>query len=292
MEKLVGKSNDPVQAGLRTVRQVISECLGHFPVEGLPEDPFDFLNKGKMLRSLLALRVGPANGLTSAVLHPAAAATELIHAASLLHDDVIDGGVLRRGAPSFWARFGVPGAILTGDLLLIRAVRLIAPVNNGRFLTPLVNFASGVCEAEIEQEFTMRDTEVSWDEYLSAVRRKTGSLFAYLGHVCGGDDSALTAALTEAGYRLGTAYQMADDLWDARGDQATADKTLGTDQGRRKSTAMIAQAVGVNAADAVADLCRTAADGLKPWPRVWAAWNEYYSCDVAPVIEELMATRT
>lgn len=244
-----------------------------------------------MLRARLILRLGPATGLNAGTQVLTAAAVEMIHAASLLHDDVIDGSELRRGAPSFWITRGVSGAILLGDLLVCRTFRELN-ANCPQLVSPLLRFMEEMCDAETEQELLLRNTAPDWPKCVNLARRKTGSLFAFAGYACGQNDAELCEALQEAGYVIGTAYQLADDVLDATGDPAAADKTLGTDALNGKLTAVSAWAGPSSARETrpanlgryVGQLCAGTGKTLRPWPTVEEAWNEYMALDMLPAI--------
>jgi geranylgeranyl pyrophosphate synthase len=156
----------------------------------------------------------------------------MIHTASLLHDDVIDGGLLRRGMPTFWVEKGSAGAILLGDLLLFKAIDLICRVAGGRYTHDLVILTGEVCEAESEQELLLDGEDSHLDLCQSIARRKTGALFAFAAMLGGNGDTNREASLKEAGYLLGTVYQLADDILDTRKEDAQSGKTLGTDAAR------------------------------------------------------------
>lgn len=187
---------------------------------------------GKMLRSRLAYRVGQSTGVDTSLLVYGSAAVEMIHTASLLHDDVIDGGTMRRGLPTFWVEKGKAGAILLGDLLLFKAVDLMCRVADGRYTHELVKLTGEVCEAESEQELVFHGSDSELELCQSIARRKTGALFAFAALLGGDGNEHRREVLKESGYLLGTVYQLADDILDVRGGDASAGKTLGTDAAR------------------------------------------------------------
>jgi geranylgeranyl pyrophosphate synthase len=271
---------------LDEVRKLMAGSLAETPLHSALADCKNLFGTGKMLRSQLTLRVGPAAGVACSTILRAAAAVELIHAASLLHDDVIDGGFLRRGAPAFWVDRGIPAAILLGDLLLFKALELVTPVENGRLLPVIIKLTGEVCEAESEQELVTRGKLADWETCVNVARRKTGALFAFAAHACGGDDPALREILQEAGYAIGTAYQLADDILDANGNPESAGKTLGRDEAREKNTAARARIPNNTApAQFIDRLCNQASDSLAPWPAVQKAWAVYMSRDMKPALD-------
>lgn len=265
-------------------------CVAETPLQKPLADSKNLFGSGKMLRARLALRLGPATGASYSTILRAAAAVELVHAASLLHDDVIDGGFLRRGAPSFWVERGIPAAILLGDLLLFKALELLMPLENRDLMTLMIQLTGEVCEAESEQELVVRERPSDWDTCVRIARRKTGPLFAFPAAAAAGEDPGLRDALLEAGYRIGTAYQLADDLLDANGDPAAAGKTLGRDAAREKVTAArVAIPDETDPARFVGELCDSAAALLAPWPAARTALETYVRQDLRPVLDAHLA---
>ena len=276
-----------IDAGLHDVRSLIAKALERTSLSRLNADPAGLVANGKMLRSRLIFHVGPAAHVPHTTLVHAAAAVELVHGASLLHDDVIDGGYLRRGSPTFWVERGISGAILVGDMLLFKAVELMCEVESGRLTPLLVKLTGEVCDAESEQELLLRGNAPSWDNCVSIARRKTGALFAFAAGACGAGDPALTAALVESGYAVGTAYQLADDILDANGTEAESGKTLGSDEARGKT------AVGALSAQEQADaiayvdrLCQQSENALESWPAVRQAWRAFMDADMRPALRK------
>lgn len=275
-----------VEEGLAAVRSLMMQCLLSTPLREVATECRAILGNGKMLRARLGLRIGPAAGTPQDTIEHAAAAVEMIHAASLLHDDVIDGGTLRRGAPSFWKQRGVSGAILLGDLLLFRAVDIVCRVENSRLAHPLVLFTGDVCQAESEQELIYRGHPAQWSTCVKIARHKTGALFAFAAFSCGGKDLVLSDALKEAGYDVGTAYQLADDILDAMGNPEHSDKTLGTDSARNKNTAVTFLDSNVDPVAFIEDLCRSSRERLSAWPAIQAAWDLYLERDLYPSLKK------
>lgn len=227
----IEKAKD-LDAHLESVTALITQTLRETSLRGLVNESASLVGLGgKMLRSRLVYRLGTATGNDPLLMVYASAAVEMIHTASLLHDDVIDGGVLRRGRPTFWVEKGPAGAILLGDLLLFKAIDLICRVANGRYTHDLVILTGEVCEAESEQELILNEDDSKLEICQSIARRKTGALFAFAAMVNGRGDDQRSASLKESGYLLGTVYQLADDILDTRDDQDCG-KTLGTDAAR------------------------------------------------------------
>jgi heptaprenyl diphosphate synthase len=264
-------------AAARLVAQVRQVVLDRVQVPELPvRDPamLASLLPGKMLRThfgvALSLACGHPAGET--VLRQVCAAVELAHTGTLCHDDLIDRAVVRRSCPTLWRTAGASTAVLIGDWFLCASFGLITEAAAGLYAGAFLAKVREVCAAEIAQELVHRGQALDEVTCLHLARSKTGPLFAFVGYVCGGKDQALAAALQEAGYQVGTAYQLLDDLLDCRGVEARAGKTLGTDARRRKDT--LAQhgpeAAAVTLAQ-VQRLCNAALDEVAAWPALRAA---------------------
>ncbi len=267
-------------------------CLEGTNIAKLLPGNKNIMGNGKMLRSRLVLTLGQRNGIDEKVLIHAAAAVDIIHGASLLHDDVIDGGILRRGAPTFWKKYGTNGAILFGDLLVFKALDLIVQVNRPDLLQELINMSGEVCRSEVEQELMLRGTAGTWEECEQVARFKTGSLFAFAAVAGGTDAPGQAEALREAGFILGTAYQLADDVLDASGNEAVSGKTLGTDNRRGKTTAITATKNAPE--DPIAYIQRlldASTAQLAEWPVMQDAWQCFLNVTMKPVLSKHLAAR-
>ena len=278
-----------VAAARSEVRDAVGEVAASLRLTG----DLAQLVPGKMLRTRLAGRpvASRATPVACRTLERLCAAVELVHTASLLHDDVIDNALLRRARPAVWTLTSPSAAILVGDLLLCKAIALLADVEGGRYVGPFVSKVRELCATEAEQELFLRGELVNRDTCLRLARGKTGPLFAFVGLVSGGD-SDLAGILEEAGYRIGTAYQVFDDLVDVVGDEGEAKKTLRTDIARRKFT--IAQKTGggqQEALDCVESLCRSAVECVDKWPLARAGIEMYLERDLRPVFDRQLGRR-
>ena len=280
-----GSSTD-LESYLEDVRVSMAEHLAGTSLRHLIGEFKNLLGSGKMLRSRIAFHLGPTTSIPYDLRVKSAAAVEMVHAASLLHDDVIDGGLLRRGAPTFWVERGVSGAILLGDMLLFKSLDMLTGTGREHILKTLIKCTGEVCEAESEQELLLRGKSNTWDTCLSIARRKTGALFAFVAYACATDDTQLAQTLLESGYQVGTAYQVADDILDATGDSSTSDKSLGSDENREKTTAMRVALEGINPILEIERLCRDSAEALTPWPAVQNAWQHYLDQDFWPAVQK------
>lgn len=242
---------------------------------------------GKMLRTRLAGRLFAA-GFSSekrTTLQAACAATELVHTASLCHDDVVDNSLIRRSLPTLWKSTGPSGAILIGDLLLCAAMDLLMITEDGRYLRAFMAKVRQVVEAEAEQELLWRGRQVDVASCLRLARGKTGPLFAFCAGIYGGASETLRGLLEEAGYRIGTAYQLADDLLDILGTESAAGKTLRTDSARRKLTLPQVGGAGQRITrEHISELCISAVQLLDDYPKAQEGLMHFLGCDLQPVL--------
>jgi octaprenyl-diphosphate synthase len=191
---------------------------------------------GKRIRPLAALLMfhacaAPGRGARRADMIDVATALELIHSATLLHDDIIDGSDRRRGQESALRRFGLADTLVAGDFVFSRAFELCA-----RFEEEIVRWASAACvsltEGEMLQGRLRHNPAVTVDDYLEIIARKTASLFELgartAAHLAGADGHVTTPA-GEIGHHLGMAFQMIDDLLDVAGHPSITGKPASTD---------------------------------------------------------------
>lgn len=195
---------------------------------------------GKRLRpalTCLAARLA-GDGMNDDVA-AVAAIVELIHTATLVHDDILDGAELRRKVPTLNTRHGDHAAVLVGDVLFSKAYRAAAYLDDpfaSRYLSDVVGH---VLEGEIHQANAARDLDVSEDEYREIIRGKTAALYEaalVVGAHYGGADEDAKARVGRIGHHLGMAFQIIDDRLDVSGDEATVGKSLGTDLSEGKMT--------------------------------------------------------
>lgn len=292
-------SAERLDAELEAVRTLLGERLSQ--LRGIERDAFGVVLGGKMLRARLAVRLAGLTPLGQSLTRVVAAAVEMAHAASLLHDDVIDGAELRRGRRAFWRLTSTGASILTGDLLLVEAACLLADANSPRMLHFFCRKVREMCEAEAVHELIWRGRTLSEEQCLNIARGKTGALFAFVGGALAGDDEELGLTLEECGYRLGTAYQLADDLLDLSGAEGTVGKTLGTDFERGKMTlpalyrSELARrssqtTVGDLVSERITELLGSAPLLLEEWPQLQAAVTWFIDTDLLPAIARCFGT--
>jgi octaprenyl-diphosphate synthase len=196
-------------------------------------------SRGKRLRPLLALLSGGATGAITAEHVDLAVVVELIHVATLVHDDIVDEAERRRSQPTVNARWGNSLSVLLGDCLFAHALNLSANFENAEVGRSIARAARDVCTGEIIQTQRRFDLHLGIDDYTRIIQMKTGALFAVaseLGALLSGADPATVSAMKNFGLRVGTAYQIYDDCLDIAGDEEATGKTLGTDLRKGKLT--------------------------------------------------------
>ena len=274
---------------LNEVNKIIISVLENTNLHSLVLDNNSLLGSGKMLRSKLIQYLGISSNIDRKILSLAGAAVDIMHSASLIHDDVIDGGFLRRGNQTFWKKYGVNGAILFGDTLMFRSIALLTKQPRVDLLNELINMTGEVCCSEAEQELILREKSSSWNDCVNIARFKTGSLFAFAAVAGGSGDFTEANALRECGFNIGTAYQLADDILDASGDEDLSGKTLGIDQKRGKTTAITAfDGSPNNQVEYIEELINNSLEILTEWPYLKDALEEYLEIEFNPVIKKFV----
>lgn len=221
---------------------------------------------GKRVRPALLLTSARACGGVREEHVLLAAVVELIHHATLVHDDVLDSADRRRHASTLNARWGNCGPVLFGDFIFARAFRLCAELNLRHANVLLARTAETMCVGELTQTMLRGHLALGEEEYLTLIRQKTASLFGTacrLGAILpGGGESPCAGALEGFGTAFGMAFQITDDYLDIAGDEQEAGKSLGTDLEEGKATLPILLLRG-----ALPERAREELDAL------WAAGN-------------------
>lgn len=186
---------------------------------------------GKRIRPTLGLLVGNMLGGDSATLVTLGAAVELLHTATLVHDDLIDGALLRRGSETLNARWSSAATVLTGDFLFARAAKLAADVDYLPVMQLFAETLAIIVNGELTQLFSARGV-INRDNYYQRIYAKTASLFEMTTRAAAmisQDDQSVVEAMRKFGYELGMAFQIVDDLLDFTGEQSAVGKPLGSD---------------------------------------------------------------
>ena len=167
-----------------------------------------------------------------------AAIVEMIHNATLLHDDVIDEGQRRRGAPTINSLYGNESAVLLGDFLLSRVFGMCANLQP-QVIDIIAAATARICEGELRQLSRGQEWELEESEYIDIITEKSAVLFnacCRLGAFSAGADEKHSKLLSDFGMNVGVAFQIADDLLDITGDESKTGKTLGSDIYKNKPT--------------------------------------------------------
>ncbi|MEI8386723.1 MAG: polyprenyl synthetase family protein [Verrucomicrobiota bacterium] len=194
---------------------------------------------GKRLRPALALLSAGATGKITASHVDLAVILELVHIATLVHDDIMDGAELRRDQPSANAKWGNAITVLLGDCLFSHALRLSTNFSNSDICRRIADAAAEVCSGEIIQTQRRFDLKLSTADYYRIIEMKTAALFSAaceLGAFISEASPPVIGALKAFGTKLGVAYQIYDDILDLTGSEDETGKTLGTDLRKGKFT--------------------------------------------------------
>ena len=220
--------NATIMVALKSQSSMIAEIGGHLINAG-----------GKRLRPLLTLAAARMCDCANDDHIRLAAAVELIHGATLLHDDVVDASSLRRGASTANVIWGNKESVLVGDFLFSQAFELMVAAGDLRVLQILSRAAGVIAEGEVLQLATQKNLEATFEMYLAVVESKTAALFAaaaQAGAVIAGADARCEEALRSFGRNLGVAYQLIDDALDYAGRENALGKSVGDDFREGKMT--------------------------------------------------------
>jgi octaprenyl-diphosphate synthase len=238
---------------------------------------------GKRIRPMVTLLACGACGGEMRAAVPYAVAAELTHSATLLHDDVIDDGPVRRGQPASRVIWGNAVSVLSGDWLLTRALEIVtAEPGHRAALGPLLATMRRLVEGEVLQLSLRGSFAASEKDYLDVVIGKTASLFGWAaaaGAWAAGVDGRVPAALVEFGEGIGIAFQLVDDALDYAADPGLLGKRLGTDLLEGKATATLPLIRACEAEPRLRDRLRALVDG--------AADGEAVAAEVIEVVKRV-----
>lgn len=233
----------PIHARLDQVPMLIRETLDT-PIPKMREMVDHFFSKnGKLLRpALILLGAGLSRSLLSGSGIPSernetaelylAAATEIFHAATLIHDDIIDSAPLRRGVSALHIKAGPQAAVLAGDYFHDRAIVTIFRHGNDRIVPLFLKTAGEICEGEVQEISEKKNINMTEETHFEIIRKKTASLLACAletGALIWGIDAPRAEALARFGTFFGMAFQIIDDFLDFAGEEREFGKTLGSD---------------------------------------------------------------
>jgi octaprenyl-diphosphate synthase len=222
----------PVEEGMRRMRDVVRQQVADS--SAAVSDMTDHIGRfeGKQLRGALVLLTGEATGNTTDEHAAVAAIVEMIHLATLVHDDILDGAQVRRRVACVNQRWDNQVAVLLGDFLYARAFALSTALSSRLCSRLLAETTRKLCVGEIEQSTRRYDFEMSQEDYEEICCAKTASLYGAaceLGARYPGGNEELGAEMAVFGTNLGLAFQIVDDCLDLVGTQEVVGKTMGTD---------------------------------------------------------------
>ena len=233
----------------------IKNSLGTVDPEELQKSTQHLIKAGgKKIRPSLVVLSSEAVGGTAEVAIKTAAAVELIHTFSLIHDDIMDKDEMRRGKPSVHVLWGESMAILAGDTLFSKAFETVleTPVNSISYervlnaLKTVVDSCIKICEGQASDMCFEGNFDVNEDEYMNMIYKKTGALIAAAtrsGAILGGGNPVEVETLTEYGRLIGLAFQIQDDYLDVVSEEENLGKPVGSDIVEGKMTLMVVHAL-------------------------------------------------
>lgn len=186
---------------------------------------------GKRIRPTLGLLVGNMLGAPEDKLITLCASVELLHTATLVHDDLIDGALLRRGMPTLNARWSPAATVLTGDFLFARAAKMAAETDYLPLMKLFADTLATIVNGELTQMFSARGV-IDRENYYHRIYAKTGSLFemsALASSMLATEEEEMRSSMKVFGYEVGMAFQIVDDILDFTGEQSAVGKPIGSD---------------------------------------------------------------
>ncbi len=230
---------------------------------------------GKRLRPALVLLSGKACGALGPEHVTLAAAVEMIHTATLIHDDVLDEATIRRHLETVNVRWDNEASVLLGDYLFARAICMVSSLDDSFACRTIAEASRTMCQGELRQIETRGNYDLGEEAYLDVIADKTAALCACccrLGAYYAGAESQVQEALARFGRDLGVAFQIVDDVLDVLGDEATTGKSLGTDLIKEKPTLPCLRLLSQAGPDERSEIVSLLSSGnhdhrkaLKPW---------------------------
>ncbi len=256
MEELWSKISEAHGSFIKDLELVESEmemCVSNSHPTKLYNASCRFIKmRGKRVRPMLViLSCGAVNGdseIKHAYIAPIAAAVELVHTATIVHDDIIDRSSMRRGVRTVNAKWGNDTALIAGDLLFSKAFGLVGSHEKRELSGIISNACVKLAEGEILEMLHTGDMSMTEEVYLEVVERKTAMLFeacTKCGAILGEGNEKEIQALSKYGYHLGVGFQMTDDILDIVAKEPTLGKHIGTDISMGRPTFVILHALGV-----------------------------------------------
>ena len=241
----------PIEHDFETFKQLFDKSLTH--PDGLLAEVLNHIRqrKGKGMRPILMMLVAKNYGEVSEVTQNAALGLELLHTASLVHDDVVDESSERRGQPSVNATYNNKVSVLVGDFILSTALLHVAYTGNQRIVENLAELGRTLASGEILQLSNIRNQEISEDVYYQVIKQKTAALF----EACASIGALSAGASDEEVKRAGIIFQIRDDIFDYF-DSKDIGKPTGNDMTEGKLTLPIIYALNKSPYESMMNLAR------------------------------------
>ena len=243
---------NPIEKNAVTVNKYLSLKL-----KGNPKKLYDaaghlIVNGGKRLRPYMVIRSCQILGGKASLAMPAASAVEMVHNFTLVHDDIMDNDEMRHGVPTVHRKFGMPVAILAGDVLFSKAYQTISDSklsskSNNQLISRLAKACVDVCEGQLFDIKMAEEKRIpSQSEYINMISKKTAALFdvsCAMGAICATNNKNDIQNLSSFGKNLGIAFQITDDLIGVMGDPKVTKKPVGNDLREGKKSLPILMAI-------------------------------------------------
>lgn len=255
---------EPIQEELSSFNSLFTDSLSH--TDGLLESALSHIRQrgGKRMRPLLTLLIAKNYGVVNMVTQYAAVGLELLHTASLVHDDVVDESGERRGQPSVNASFNNKVAVLVGDYILSTALYFVSKSDNTEIIRGLAQLGQILSNGELIQLNNISNKEISEDVYYHIINMKTASLFANCarnGAISAHASAEEVEAAMAFGDSIGMIFQIRDDIFDYY-DSKDIGKPTGNDMMEGKLTLPVIYALNTNGSEAMYNLARKVKNGL------------------------------
>jgi len=235
----INEIRDLIVDDMTRVNRLIEQSL-HSEVALIAQLGHYIINSGgKRLRPALVLLSANAFGYQGEKQYALAAIIEFIHTATLLHDDVVDASLLRRGKATANQRWGNEASVLVGDFVYSRAFQMMVDIDSMRVMKILSDATNTIAEGEVQQLINRHDPETTEERYLAVCRNKTAKLFeaaSQLGAVISKRSNEEEQAVAAYGRHLGTAFQLVDDVLDYSSSSDELGKNIGDDLSEGKPT--------------------------------------------------------
>ena len=248
----------PISTEIADFIELFNQSLSHS--DGMLGQALEHIRKraGKRMRPMLILLMAKNFGTISAATQHAAVGLELLHTASLVHDDVVDESAERRGQASVTATYNNKVAVLVGDYILSTALLNVAKTGNQRIVEYLAELGRTLSNGEILQLTNIQNQEISEDVYYQVIKQKTAALFeacAAIGALSAGASEEMVAEAKHFGQNLGIIFQIRDDIFDYY-DSPEIGKPTGNDMAEGKLTLPVIYALNNSSFDSMQTLAR------------------------------------